>query len=203
MTYLKRCVTLVILVSPFSMADTALDELSICAKNDDSLQRLVCFDKLADKAKKILTEQQQNTHLLPAQVTSKPLDNPSPIGQKSQSKPVLVEPDQAEGSLTDNPRTVVSNANIISQQQANFGNEGKQSTEDLINQIKTKIVEVKKDRYGNQTITFSNGQVWRQLDSTRLRLKKDQMVIIERGALGSFFIGKKDANKRIRANRVR
>jgi hypothetical protein len=45
--------------------------------------------------------------------------------------------------------------------------------------------------------------VWRQTDGSHFRLSKDEVVIIERGALGSFFIGKEDTKKRIRAKRLK
>ena len=59
-----------------------------------------------------------------------------------------------------------------------------------------------KSAYGEQIITLDNGQVWRQTDSVRLKLVEGQSVTIKRGALGSFFISKENANKRIRAKRV-
>ena len=50
MNYLSKSALLIALVSPFSNANTLFDELSICAKNTDSLQRLVCYDKLVKGA---------------------------------------------------------------------------------------------------------------------------------------------------------
>ena len=84
----------------------------------------------------------------------------------------------------------------------NFGQENKKSPKDLINQIQGKIVKVTKSAYGKQIVTLDNGQVWRQTDSVRLKLVEGQSVTIKRGALGSFFISKENANKRIRAKRV-
>ena len=123
--------------------------------------------------------------------------------RKDPSKPRLVTPKKITKSPTIILKKAVSKADTISQQQAIFGQENKQSTKDIINQIKSTILKVQKDRFGNQTISLANGQVWRQTDSTRLKLKKDQIVIIKRGAMSSFFIGKEDANKRIRAKRVK
>ena len=202
MTHTSKWLTLLILVSPFSIAVTAIDELSICAKKEDSLQRLVCYDKLAEISKN-KSSQQKTQQQHPVQVTTTELLDPlSLVEQTPQSKRVLIKPEQPSISPVMNPKTGVESANNISQQQATFGYENKQSIEDLIDQIKAKIIKVKKNRFGSQTITLDNGQVWQQTSSRRLKLKIGQTVIIERGALGSFFIGKENINKRIRAKRV-
>ncbi len=207
MTYLSRCVVLILWVSPFAMADTVLDELSICAKNDDSLQRLVCYDSLADKMKNSQLKPQQVQHQVPLQITTdEPLkreDNTAQSAQEIQSNPVLPEPKQPQRSHIIKPQATVDVAHEVNQQQANFGQENKQRTEDLIKQIQATIIRVKKAHYGELIITLDNGQIWRQTDGTRLKLKKDQVIIIKRGAMGSFLIGKENANKRMRAKRVK
>ena len=76
MTYLSRCAFLIILVSPFGVANTLLDELSICAKNNDSSQRLVCYDTLAKKTISSQPKQLKLPQQIPSQaVTHKPVDN--------------------------------------------------------------------------------------------------------------------------------
>jgi hypothetical protein len=203
MTYLSKAAVTLILISPFAMSNTVLDELGICAKNGDSLQRLLCYDKLAEKTKDSQPIPREVQLQDPVQfTTTESFDNPSVMEQKASSKTELVKPEQIVVSQKDRPKTVFSQTNTISKQQAIFGHEKKQFNKDLINQIIAKIVKVKKNSYGNQIITLVNGQVWQQTGSTRLRLKKDQIVIIERGAMGSFFIGKENVNKRIRAKRI-
>ncbi len=203
MTYLSKAAVTLLLISPFAMSNTVLDELGICAKNGDSLQRLLCYDKLAEKTKDSQPIPREVQLQDPVQfTTTESFDNPSVMEQKVSSKTELVKPEQIVVSQKDRPKTVFSQTNTISKQQAIFGHEKKQFNKDLINQIIAKIVKVKKNSYGNQIITLVNGQVWQQTGSTRLRLKKDQIVIIERGAMGSFFIGKENVNKRIRAKRI-
>ncbi|MFT6778970.1 MAG: hypothetical protein ACJAV1_002913 [Paraglaciecola sp.] len=203
MTYLSKAAVTLILISPFAVSNTMLFELGICAKNGDSLQRLVCYDKLAEKTKDSQPIPRAVQLQDPVQfTTTESFDSPSVMEQKLSSKTELVKPEQVVGSQKDRPKTVFSQTNTISKQQAIFGHERKEFNKDLINQIIAKIVKVKKNSYGNQIITLVNGQVWQQTGSTRLRLKKDQIVIIERGAMGSFFIGKENVNKRIRAKRI-
>jgi hypothetical protein len=200
MTYLSKCALLVIFVSPISTANPLLDELAMCAKNTDSLQRLVCFDKLAKDTKSKPPKQ--------AQVTLKDsivetVDSTVQVAPEVQPEKVLAVSERPTTPSVANPQSVVVIANSVKQQQASFGKESLKRSEDIIKQLRVKVIKIQKAPYGELIINFENGQVWRQTDSTRFRLSKDEMVIIERGVLGSFFIGKEDTNKRIRAKRVK
>ena len=62
---------------------------------------------------------------------------------------------------------------------------------------------MQKTPYGKLIITLETGQVWRQTNSTSLRLKPGQEVYVEEGALGSYFLGKESSNKRIRVKRLK
>ncbi|MGK0382015.1 MAG: hypothetical protein ACI8QG_001778 [Flavobacteriales bacterium] len=200
MTYLSRCVFLMIFVSPIGVANTLLDELSICAKNNDSSQRLVCYDKLTKETKNSQPKQRQASLKV---TTTKKVDNAVQLAQKTQSEIVLAGSKISKelSVVQPQPTTVVDNTE--KQQQAKFGDENKQRSEDLIQQIQATIVEVQKAPRGELILTLDNGQVWRQSDSTRLRLRKDQVVVIKRAALGSFFIGKENTNRLMRAKRVK
>ena len=198
MTYLSKSAVLMALISPLGMANTLLNDLSICAKNTDSLQRLVCYDKLAEMAENTLHHQKNVQQKIPLQVITS-----MPSVQKKQNNPVLAQLKQPQKAQIIKPQPTTDLTNGFDQQQASFGQEDKQRTNNLIKEIQAEIVQVKKGAYGQQIITLNNGQVWRQTDSTSLRLKKGHIVIIKRGAMGSFFIGKENANKRIRAKRVK
>jgi hypothetical protein len=198
MTYLSKSAVLIALFSPFCMANTLLDDLSICAKNNDSLQRLVCYDKLAEITENSPSHQQKVQQQIPLQVT------PSmPSTQQNQNNLVLAELKPPQKAHIIKPQSAFNVTNEVNQQQANFGQEDKQRTKDLIKEIQAQVVLVKKGTYGKQIITLNNGQVWRQTDSTYLKLRKGQAIIIKRGAMGSFFIGKHSTNKRIRAKRIK
>ncbi len=199
-TYLSRCVFLMIFVTPIGVANTLLDELSICAKNNDSSQRLVCYDKLTKETKNSQPKQRQASLKV---TTTKKVDNAVQLAQKTQSEIVLAGSKISKelSVVQPQPTTVVDNTE--KQQQAKFGDENKQRSEDLIQQIQATIVEVQKAPRGELILTLDNGQVWRQSDSTRLRLRKDQVVVIKRAALGSFFIGKENTNRLMRAKRVK
>jgi len=204
MTYLSRCAFLIILVSPFGVANTLLDELSICAKNNDSSQRLVCYDTLAKKTISSQPKQLKLPQQIPSQaVTHEPVDNAIQAAHGIQPEPVLAQSELPKVALIAQPQKTVDIADKANQQQAKFGHENKQRAEDLIKQIRATTIKVNKAPYGQLIITIDNGQIWRQTDSSRFKLRKDDVVIIKRGALGSFFIGKENSKKRIRAKRVK
>ena len=167
MNYLSIFGLLLILASPFGIANTLLDKLSLCTKNNDDIQRLACYDEVVDKNVNNQPKQHKVKHQAPLQdITTEQEDN-------------------------------------TNQQQAEFGQENDLRSKGFINQLQATINKIEKTPYGKLVITLDNEQVWRQTDSTRLNLRKNNVIIIERAAFGSFFISKENANKRIRAKRMR
>ena len=203
MNYLSKSALLIALVSPFSNANTLFDELSICAKNTDSLQRLVCYDKLVKGAVDSRPNQKKAKQKVATIEPLKLEDHADSSVNRAPKSPVLPELPPPQRAAIIKPQATVDVPNELNQQQTSFGQENKRRTEDLIVQIRAITTKVEKALRGELIITLDNGQVWRQTDKHRFRLKKGQVVIIKRGALGSFFIGKENANKRIRAKRVK
>ncbi|MBR9727530.1 hypothetical protein ACFOD0_04330 [Shewanella intestini] len=72
-----------------------------------------------------------------------------------------------------------------------------------VNEIRGVVTVIKKDPYGALIITLDNGQVWKQTQSRRYKLKLDQEVIIEKAALGSFSLGVTDRNAKIKVKRIK
>ncbi|WP_404401882.1 hypothetical protein LG288_02955 [Idiomarina seosinensis] len=83
-----------------------------------------------------------------------------------------------------------------------FGNEGKQK-EQVLDKIYATITRVTEKRLRDPVYQLDNGQVWAKKDSSRLRLRKGDKIYIERGALGSFFLGKDGNNTRTKVERLR
>ncbi|MEP4300084.1 MAG: hypothetical protein ABJ340_10495, partial [Paraglaciecola sp.] len=84
-----------------------------------------------------------------------------------------------------------------------FGVEHKADTSDLPATISAVITSVKLGPYKKYAIQLDNGHIWKQTDDKRLKLSKGDNVIIQRGALNSFFIKKDGMNTRIRVKRVK
>ena len=76
-------------------------------------------------------------------------------------------------------------------------------TEETIEKVQLQVKSVTKDPRGILKISFTNGQVWKQTDTTRFKLKDDQIVYIEKAALGSFILGTDGRNSTIRVKRLK
>jgi len=83
-----------------------------------------------------------------------------------------------------------------------FGFEAKQTllTPD---KLQITVVNIDKGPRGKLTFTLANGQIWKQTSSESYRLKDNKQAFIKKGALGSFFLGQVDRNKKIRIKRVK
>ncbi|WP_308367018.1 MULTISPECIES: hypothetical protein [unclassified Microbulbifer] len=84
-----------------------------------------------------------------------------------------------------------------------FGREQQQIAEEAPDSINATIAEIRDAAYGKLQITLTNGQVWRQNDSTRVNWKSGDMVIIERALFGSFFMKQADGGRSMRVKRVK
>ncbi|PKG98037.1 hypothetical protein [Paraglaciecola sp. MB-3u-78] len=192
MSDIKKYVGLVAFFSTFGITQSLQSDLLDCAQSNDSLQRLVCYDNLAKKTQ-VKTTQEQNKQTKKQKIVVTP--SPPVLQKKAVLSTKLIAELPIEPDISK-PKPIVNST-------ANFGQENIKHPKGLISQIQATVIKTKKAPRGELIIFLDNGQVWRQTDSTRLKLSKDNVVIIERGALGSFFIGKENANKRIRAKRVK
>jgi hypothetical protein len=65
------------------------------------------------------------------------------------------------------------------------------------------IATLKKLNYDNWKFTFENGQVWRQKDSKKIKLKSGDRVKLSKGFMGAIYLQKIDSNKRITVKRIK
>lgn len=83
-----------------------------------------------------------------------------------------------------------------------FGKEYKEENRVVDDLMSVSIAEKSQDPYGRWVIVLTNGQKWKQMDSTSYQLPNDAEYFIERGVLNSFYLGRTDINKRIRVQRA-
>ncbi len=149
-------------------------QLSQCAAKQDKLDRLICYDNLAAK---VGNKSQASSHMAPV---SKPAPTPQPKPAPQSAAVVASTPASAEASF------------------GKVYKEEKAEVEKIVMTVKS----VKKNPRGILTISFDNGQVWKQNDTNRFKVKAGETVFIEKGALGSFLLGKDDTNATIRVKRI-
>jgi len=71
-----------------------------------------------------------------------------------------------------------------------------------ITQIEAVVTDVRKSATRKLTVTLDNGQIWRQLDSQTLLLKKGEAVIVRKASLGSYLMEKQSGGRSIRVKRA-
>lgn len=116
--------------------------------------------------------------------------------------------DAISQNLTPSPKTPAPSKQLVTPKQSidltksaqEFGLKNK--NKELADNIVAKVLSIKKGPYKKYIITLDNSHVWKQTDSTRLRISVGDTVILERGALGSFFMGKEGKNRRLRVKRL-
>lgn len=65
-----------------------------------------------------------------------------------------------------------------------------------------KVMAARTDKGGYTTFTLENGQVWRQVESSSLRVSNGARVKIKSGTLGAFYLSLDGGNKSFRVKRV-
>ncbi len=70
-----------------------------------------------------------------------------------------------------------------------------------LDKIEAEVAAVKKSSTRKLTITLANGQIWQQLDSGPMKLKKGEIIVVRSARLGSFLLSKKSGSGSIRVKR--
>lgn len=190
---MKKVIVLlaVYLTSAAVQAKTVGEALKDCSREENALKRLVCYDRLVKDINQYAGLDKQAAVALPVVRADIPANRPTPVHAEQPTTP------SAQSQLTKPApaKPVVANPT------SDFGLENKKPKKQSVEKIFAEVAEVKTDPYKKLIVTFSDGQVWRQTDSVRLRVSPGDQVFVERGSLSSFFMGKESANKRIRVKR--
>jgi hypothetical protein len=70
-----------------------------------------------------------------------------------------------------------------------------------IDSLSATVTKLQQYSYGKVLITLDNGQLWKQIDTSNLRLRAGDAVVIERAALGSFMLKKQGSKRSMRVSR--
>ena len=94
--------------------------------------------------------------------------------------------------------------NLQQHAEKQFGQEKKLVIEEAPDSITATITKATKGAYGKYTFTLDNGQVWRQVESSRTAIwRGGEEVVVERGALGSFLMRKASGGRSLRVKRLK
>lgn len=158
-------------------------ELIDCRALTSAVSRLDCYDQLVDaSAASSAQEAQTETAQANQPVTVAPAASP-PVAALPAPE---MSPDELFGKDAVEVRETVQKATGTSE----------------IDQITSLVSSVRSSAAGKAVITLDNGQVWTQIDNTKLRLSNFDQVTIRRASMGSFMLRKVDSKTSIRVKRI-
>ena len=157
-------------------ADELRDKLSTCNDLTDADARLACYDAAVDRSRQSAAS------------------GPAPAA------PQPAAPAQAEPAKTG--------AGTLSQEDL-FGKSGDEMERTVqeatgsapIDSLGATISKLQRYSYDKVLITLDNGQVWKQIDGSSLRLRVGDAIEIERASLGSFMLKKQGSKRTMRVSR--
>lgn len=167
-----------------AQAQSISDALKDCGRQQNSLKRLVCYDKVVESLDRY-TGLEDLVHV------------PAPLPPAAAGAAAGNAATQQGAPYKPQPRAA-SSAPATSG--GDFGMENRRS-DDAVDKIYANIQSIKKNARKRWVVTLDNGQVWYQTGNDSLSLKQGQTVYVERGALGAFYMSRDDVNRRIRVKR--
>jgi len=168
-----------LLAATFSMAsfsvqaESVSDALAKCRNTENSLQRLVCYDRVAKDVTSYSGAEDNISRSLPIRPAKPMAAAPRPMAAQSE-KPTV-----------------------------EFGREHIRDKDRLDDSLSGVVTNLSETARGELVISFDNGTVWQQSNEMSLKLKVGQMVIIERGMLGAFYAKIEGVKKRMKVKRVK
>ncbi len=170
-----------------AIADPLQDELGVCRGLTDDEARLECYDAAVDRSKT------------------------SGAGSPAAATAAAAAPASAEPAPSATAAVATSAAGTTNQidQEDLFG----KSSEDVqrtveaatgaerLDSLTATVTKLQKLGYDKVLITLDNGQVWKQVDASSLRLRVGDAVDIERASLGSFMLRKQGSKRSMRVSR--
>ncbi|WP_421133428.1 hypothetical protein [Alteromonas sp. A079] len=162
-------------------AETIGEALNGCKQTDNSLKRLMCYDKVV--------KQMNQYDGVSAGLPQTSLGAIAPVKRTASTRPVAA-----------------ANADVMPKKQKSateFGLEHKQDLDKKDADMAVSIASLTKNLRDKYVITFNNGTVWQQTDQTYLKIKEGQNVTVERGVLGAFYLSVEGLNKRMKVKRLK
>jgi hypothetical protein len=87
--------------------------------------------------------------------------------------------------------------------QDSFGSQAlRTNKQDAVNEIQSTISAINENALGVASLSLSKGRVWRNTDQSRLTIRQGDIMTIEKGVLGAFYLSEVDSNRRIRVRRT-
>ena len=180
----KSFAILVFTLPVAASADALRDELRVCRDLPDDDARLICYDAAVDRSR-------QDAYSRPA-----PASEPSPA--VTPAGPAAAPAAAAATTATAG----LSQEDLFGQTSDEVERTVEEATGDeRIDSLSATVTKLREYTYDKMLITLDNGQVWKQIDTSNLRLRVGDTIDIERASLGSFLLRKKGSKRSMRVSR--
>ena len=155
-------------------AEAPGEELRACRDLADDQARLACYDDAVDRRAKSEDSGPESS----AENAAAPAE--------SAATPTSISQEDLFGKTSTEVERTVEEA----------------TGSERIDSLSATIAKLQKYGYNKVLITLDNGQVWKQVDTSTLRLRAGDSISIERAALGSFMLRKPGNGRRMRVSRI-
>lgn len=174
MKYLPLLLTLLPVMAFSAQSSTLEQEFSKCkAITDSDLKRLICYDAI-NVATTVKSE--------------------APVAMPvTKPKPTPVEPVVSQPAATT--QTVMTKKERFGLKEVREDREPES--------IRATVTKIKKNSYGKLTIYLDIGQVWKQNESSSIRVKKNDTVMIKQAAFDSYLMNKEGSSRSMRVKRLK
>lgn len=160
--------------------------LVACRALNSAVARLDCYDQAVD-AHKALTDQPSADAVAPNSAAS-----------STAATSAVATSAAADAPATEMSPEALFGKNVVEVQKTVQEATG---TKD-IDRLESLVSKIRISASGKAIITLDNGQVWTQVDSSRLRLSSYDRVVIRKASLGSFMLTKVGSKTTMRVKRI-
>lgn len=169
-------------------AESVEVDIVLCSKESNPLERLVCFDKIAEQ----INASQQRVEAI---TSSAPVQTVPPVVIDTDVNPIPEE----------NALTSISETEVVDEVDS-FGLPQASKDVTVLDNGELNSVIKKIQRSPRRPVRFilENGQVWENSDNSTMGLPSvGDAIVISPGALGSFYLRKADINRTFKVKRIR
>ena len=185
--FFPACI-LALTTAQVAVGSELLQELVACRALPSAVVRVDCYDQLVDAHAASMSQS-------PKTATAQQVE---PVATAPAATTATTATTAATEPTGDISPEALFGKNVVEVQESVQEATGTRE----IDQIESRISNVRPSAAGKAIITLDNGQVWTQIDNSRLRLSDYDQVIIRRASLGSFMLKKVGSKTSMRVKRI-
>jgi hypothetical protein len=175
-----------VLVATAGQTDELYDELVACRDLTSAVARLDCYDAAVDGHEQHGSPQPTAATTVPAAAEPATTVEPAAAAATAGAAAATISQEELFGQNSDAVQRTVEEA----------------TGSERVDSISAQVTRLQQYDYDKVVISLDNGQVWKQIDSSSLRLRVGDDVAIERAALGSFMLKKPGSKRTMRVSRM-